>query len=80
MRKTIKIEELKKEIQRLVNTSIEYQDEGKTDMFEYCYNKAICYLSLIKDMCVDYSKSSYSKECNGLEEWFDKITKDAIYK
>ena len=80
MRKTIKVEELKKEIERLVKNSIEYYNDGNTDLYEYCYNKAMCYESLIKDMCIDYTKSSYSRECNEIEEWFNDVTNEAIFK
>jgi len=80
MRKTIKVEELKKEIERLVKEAIQYYNDGNNDLYEYCYNKAICYENLIKDICIDYSKSSYQKEYREIEEWFTRITNDAIYK
>ena len=80
MRKTIKVEELKKEIEKLVKESIQYYNDGNNDLYEYCYNKAICYENLIKDICIDYSKSSYQKEYREIEEWFARITNDAIYK
>ena len=80
MRKTIKVEELKKEIERLVKESIQYYNVGNNDLYEYCYNKAISYENLIKDICIDYSKSSCQKEYREIEEWFARITNDAIYK
>lgn len=80
MRKTIKVEELKKEIERLVKESIQYYNDDNNDLYEYCYNKAISYINLIEDICIDYSKSSYQKEYREIEEWFTRITNDAIYK
>lgn len=80
MRKTIKVEELKKEIERLVKESIQYYNVGNNDLYKYCYSKAIYYETLIKEMCIDYSKPSHVKECREIEEWFTRITNDAIYK
>lgn len=80
MKKTIKVNELKKEIERLVNESINYYNDGNNDLYEYCYNKAIIYESLIKDFCIDYSKSSHIKEYNEVGKWFDEITRKAICK
>lgn len=80
MKKTIKVNELKKEIERLVNESINYYNNGNNDLYEHCYNKAIAYESLIKDFCIDYSKPSYIKEYNEVRKWFDEITRKAIFK
>ena len=80
MKKTIKVDALKNLIEELVYQAIRNYNAGDTRLYEYCYNKAIAYETLIKDMCVDYAKQSYKKECNELDEWFTKITNDAIFK
>lgn len=80
MKKTIKVDELKKEIERLVNDAIDYLDNDNEKLYNHCYNKAINYVNLIQDMCIDYTKSSYKKECKEINEWFTKITNNAIYK
>ena len=80
MKKTIKVDELKKEIEILVNDAIRYMRDGDDKLYEYSYNKAISYASLIQSMCIDYSKPSYKKEYKKIDEWFSKITHDAIYK
>ena len=80
MRKTIKVNDVKKEIEKLVKNAIEYNRNGNINLYEYSYNKAICYKNLIQETCIDYSKSSYDKEYKDIEKWFDDITNDAIYK
>ena len=80
MRKTIKVDALRKEIEKLVKRAIRYYKDGDEELYEYCYAKAIAYVNLIDDLCIDYKKSSYEKEHNELDEWFTKITNDAIFK
>lgn len=80
MRKTIKIEDLKEEIKMLVNDAIRNYNNGNNDLYEYCYDKAICYKYLIQYMCIDYSKPSYEKEFNNIEQWFTEISNEAINK
>ena len=80
MRKTIKVNDVKKEIEKLVKNAIQYNKDGYYKLYEYSYNKAIFYKTLIQEIAIDYSKSSYSKEFNDIDEWFNEITHDAIYK
>jgi hypothetical protein len=80
MRKTIKVNDVKKEIERLVKNAIQYNKDGNNELYEYCYNKAICYKSLIQEIAIDYTKPSYSKEHIDIEDWFSEITNNAIYK
>lgn len=80
MKKTIKVDDLKKEIENLVNMAFNYLDNDNEKMYDYCYNKALCYVSLIHNMCIDFKKSSYKKEYDDIDNWFDEITKSAIYK
>lgn len=80
MRKTIKVDALRKEIEKLVKRAIRYYKEGNSELYEYCYDKAIAYVNLIEDLCIDYKKSSYEKEHNELGDWFSRITNEEIYK
>ena len=80
MKKTIKVNELKKEIENLVNIAIQYMKDGEKNLYEHCYNKAICYVNLIEEMCIDYTSSSYYEQYKEIENWFSYITNDAIYK
>ena len=80
MRKTIKVDAIKKEIETLVKSAIDYHRNGNIGMYEYCYNKAIDYEHLLQVFAIDYSKPSYSKEFNEISEWFTEITNNAIYK
>lgn len=80
MKKTIKVDALKNLIEELVYQAIRNYNAGDMRLYEHCYNKAIAYETLIKDMCVDYTKQSYKKDCKKLDEWFTKITNDAIFK
>lgn len=80
MRKTIKVNDVKKEIEKLVKNAIQYNKDGDHELYEYSYNKAICYKTLIQEIAIDYSKPSYSKEFTDIDEWFNEITIDAIYK
>ena len=80
MRKTIKVNDVKKEIEKLVKNAIQYNKDGCHELYEYCYNKAICYKTLIQEIAIDYSKPSYSKEFTDIDDWFSEITNDAIYK
>ena len=80
MRKTIKVNDVKKEIEKLVKNAIQYNKDGYHELYEYCYNKAICYKTLIQEIAIDYSKPSYSKEFTDIDDWFSEITNDAIYK
>ena len=80
MKKTIKVNELKKRIEMLVNDAIRYKVEGKDNLYNYCYNKAICLNSIIEEMCIDYTKPSFEKEYREMEDWFTEITNNAIYK
>ena len=80
MRKTIEVNDVKKEIEKLVKIAIEYNKEGNNELYEYCYNKAICYKILIQEMAIDYSKPSYNKEFTDTDDWFSEITNDAINK
>ena len=80
MRKTIKVNDVKKEIEKLVKIAIQYNKDGNHELYEYCYNKAICYNTLIKEIAIDYSKPSCSKESTDIDNWFSEITDDAIYK
>ena len=80
MRKKIKVNDVKKEIEKLVKKAIQYNKDGYQELYEYCYNKAICYKTLIQEIAIDYSKSSYSKEFTDIDDWFSEITNGAIYK
>ena len=80
MRKIIKVNDVKKEIEKLVKNAIQYNKEGNYELYEYCYNKAICYKTLIQEFAIDYAKPSYSKEFTAIDEWFSEITNNAIYK
>ena len=80
MKKTIKVNELKKEIENLVNIAIQHLKDGEDNLYEYGYNKAICYVNLIEDMCIDYTKPSYQEQYKEIENWFTEITNNAICK
>ena len=80
MRKTIKVNDVKKEIEKLVENAIQYNKDGNNELYEYCYDKAIFYKTLIQEIAIDYTKSSYSKEFNEIEDWFTEITNNEIYK
>ena len=80
MKKTIKVDDLKKEIEKMVNYAMEYLKDGNKELYEYVYNKAIFYTELIQKMCIDYSKPSYEKEYSELDNWFTEITNKAIDK
>ena len=80
MRKTIKVNDVKKQIEKLVKNAIQYNKDGNDKLYEYCYNKAICYKTLIQEIAIDYAKPSYSKEFTAIDYWFSEITNDAIYK
>lgn len=80
MRKAIKVNDVKKEIEKLVENAIQYNRDGNNELYEYCYNKAICYKTLIQEFAIDYDKSLYSKEFTEIDDWFAEITNNAIYK
>lgn len=80
MKKTIRVNELKERINILVNNAIRYSREGNKDLFNHSYTKAINYVNLIEEMCIDYKKTSYQKEFSEIEEWFTEITNNAIFK
>lgn len=81
MRKTIKVEKIKEEIERLINDAIDYYKDDKKDKYDHCYNKALAYKHVISDFAVDYSNENIAiKEIDELDEWFNTITHNAIYK
>ena len=80
MRKTIKVNDVKKEIEKLVENAIQYNKDGNNELYEYCYNKAIYYKTLIQEFAIDYAKSLYSNEFTEIDDWFTEITNNAIYK
>ena len=80
MRKKIKVDDVKKKIEELVKIAIQYNKDGDNELYEYCYNKAICYKTLIQEIAIDYAKPSYSKEFSDIDDWFTEITNNAIYK
>lgn len=80
MRKTIKVNDVKKEIEKLIKNAIQYNKGGNNELYEYCYDKAIFYKTLLQEFAIDYTKSSYSKKFNEIEDWFTEITNNEIYK
>lgn len=80
MKKTIKVNDVKKEIEKLVKNAIQYNKGGNHELYEYSYNKAIYYKILIQEIAIDYDKPSYSKEFSAIDDWFTEITNNAIYK
>lgn len=81
MRKTIKVEKIKEEIERLINDAIDYNKDNNIAMYEHCYNKALTYRDMISDFAVDYSNENIAiKEIDELYEWFNTVTHNAIYK
>lgn len=80
MRKTIKVNDVKKEIEKLVEIAIQYNKDGNNELYEHCYNKAIYYKMLIQEIAIDYSNPSYTKEFSDIDDWFTEITNNAIYK
>lgn len=80
MRKTIKVNDVKKEIEKLIKNAIQYNKDGNNELYEYCYDKAFFYKTLIQEFAIDYTKSSYIKKFNEINDWFTEITNNEIYK
>ena len=77
MKKMIEVDDLKKEIVKLVNMAFNYLYNDNVEMYDYTFGKALNYVSLIQEMCIDYKKPSYKKEYEEIDKWFDEIANNA---